>query len=144
MRNYIKSNFKIQENLKAINVWENIFKYRKAEYPKMCLLAKIIISLSASNSSVERAFSMLTLLLDDQRLSIHHSTLQDLLASTIQQCKIFWHPPFNTARSFGIYHSTLQDLLASTIQHCKIFWHHHSTLQDLLASTIQQCKIFCW
>ena len=45
----------------------------------MCLLSKIIISLSASNSTVERAFNILSLLLSDQRLSMEHSTIEKLL-----------------------------------------------------------------
>ena len=45
----------------------------------MSVLAQIILCLSASNSSVERVFSLLTLLLSDKRLSMEYSTMQKLM-----------------------------------------------------------------
>ena len=39
----------------------------------------LLTCLSGSNSTVERAFSVLTLLLSDRRLSLHHETMEDLM-----------------------------------------------------------------
>ena len=39
-------------------------------------MIKKVFSLSASNSTVERAFSFLTLLLSDKRLSLKHETIE--------------------------------------------------------------------
>ena len=42
-------------------------------------MAEIVFSLSTSNSMVERAFSLLTLLLSDKRLSLMHETIESLM-----------------------------------------------------------------
>ena len=54
-------------------------QYRSNEYPNLCLLAELVISLSGSNSAVERAFSTLRNTLCDKRVCLKHSTLEDLL-----------------------------------------------------------------
>ena len=46
-----------------------VCKYKRREFPNICLLVQIIMCLSASNSTMERAFSLLTLLLSDRRLT---------------------------------------------------------------------------
>ena len=42
-------------------------------------MTEIVFSLSASNSMVERAFSLLMLLLSDKRLSLKHETIESLI-----------------------------------------------------------------
>ena len=42
-------------------------------------MAEIVFSLSASNSMVERAFTLLTLLLSNKRLSLKHETIESLM-----------------------------------------------------------------
>ena len=42
-------------------------------------MAEIVFSMSASNSMVERAFSLLTLLLSNKRLSLKHETIKSLM-----------------------------------------------------------------
>ena len=79
LKNYVKSNFRIGDHIKAFDVWQKIFKFKRVDYPNMCLLSKIIISLSASNSTAERAFNILSLLLSDRRLSMKYSTIEKLL-----------------------------------------------------------------
>ena len=62
----------IKQNLpgkSALQVWKSILQYKRTEFPNICLLVEIIFSLSGSNSSVERAFSVLTMMLTDRRLS---------------------------------------------------------------------------
>ena len=79
LRNFVNANHRQGEDIRATEIWEKIFQYKQREYPNMCVLAQIIICLSASNSSVERAFSLLTLLLSDKRLSMKHVTMQQLM-----------------------------------------------------------------
>ena len=50
---------------------------REAEFPNMCLLAKLLLTISGSNSSVERGFSILTMMLSDQRLSTSQEVLEE-------------------------------------------------------------------
>ena len=42
-------------------------------------MAEIVFRLSASSSMVERAFSLLTVLLSDKRLSLKHETIESLM-----------------------------------------------------------------
>ena len=59
--------------------WQRLFNFRRLEFPNLSLVIELITCITGSNSSVERAFSLLTLLLDDQRLSMSHETMEDLL-----------------------------------------------------------------
>ena len=49
------------------------------ELKNVCLMAEKIFSLSTSNSMVERAFSLLTLLLSDKQLSLKYETFESLM-----------------------------------------------------------------
>ncbi|XP_065678256.1 zinc finger protein 862-like [Hydra vulgaris] len=49
-------------------LWENIFVYYRKTFPNLLLLVELIMCISCSNSSVERIFSILTLILSDRRL----------------------------------------------------------------------------
>ena len=60
----------------ALQVWKSILQYKRTEFPNICLLVEIIFSLSGSNSSVERAFSVLTMMLTDRRLKSSHDLLE--------------------------------------------------------------------
>ena len=64
-------------------MWEKIFMYKKNEFPNLCIMAELVMVLSGSNSSVERAFSLLTLLLTDRRSSLSHKTMEDLMVINI-------------------------------------------------------------
>ena len=81
LKNFVNAiyNYSAEDGPSALKIWEKICKYKRREFPNMCLLAQIIMCLSASNSTVERAFSLLTLLLSDRRLSMNHSIIQDLI-----------------------------------------------------------------
>ena len=52
---------------------------RRTEFPNLCLIASIVLSISGSNSAVERSFSILTLMLSDRRLSTSNKVLDDLM-----------------------------------------------------------------
>ena len=77
-KNYVAANASIEKN-----VWVNVFRYKQKEYHNICILAEIVLSLSGSNSTVERAFSLLTLLLTDRRLSMSHNTMEDMIIINI-------------------------------------------------------------
>ena len=76
MKNFARSH---HSGLHAHSLWEKIFIYRRNEFKNVCLMTKIVFSLSASNSMVERAFSLLILLLSDKRLSLKHETIESLI-----------------------------------------------------------------
>ena len=57
-------------------IWKAMLLYKNNQFPNLCLLAEIMICLSSSNSSVERAFSILTMMLSDRRLKTSHEVLQ--------------------------------------------------------------------
>ena len=58
---------------------KKIFIYRHNEFKNVCLMTEIVFSLSASNSMVERAFSLLILLLSDKQLLLKHKTIESLM-----------------------------------------------------------------
>ena len=60
-------------------MWEKVFQYKRKEYPNLLILAGLVMCLSGSNSTVERAFSLLTLMLTDRRLSLAHNTIENIL-----------------------------------------------------------------
>ena len=61
------------------NVWSKLFIYRINELPNILMLAEIVFCISASNSTQEKVFSTLTILLSDCRLTMKHSTMEDCL-----------------------------------------------------------------
>jgi hypothetical protein len=60
----------------ALQVWKSMLLYKNTEFPIICLRVEIVFSLSGSNSSVERAFSILTVMLTDRRLKSSHALLE--------------------------------------------------------------------
>ena len=69
----------IKQNLpgkSALQVWKSILHYKRTEFSNICFLVEIIFSLSDSNSFVERAFSVLTMMLTDRRLKSLHDLLE--------------------------------------------------------------------
>lgn len=61
------------------SLWAKVFEFRRQEFPNLCLCAEIVISISGSNSTVERAFSTLRLMLSDKRLPLSHDQMERLL-----------------------------------------------------------------
>ena len=60
-----------------VDIWAKFFQFRHDEYPNILMLAEIIFCISASNSAVERVFSILTTVLSDRRLTMRHETMED-------------------------------------------------------------------
>ena len=69
LKNFARSH---HSGLDAHSLWEKIFIYRHNEFKNVCLMAEIVFRLSASNSMVEGAFSLLT-------LSLQHETIESLM-----------------------------------------------------------------
>ena len=65
-------------NLDIVKLWEKLFVYKR-EFPNILMLAELATCFSSSNCAVERMFSILTIMLTDQRLSITHTTMEDSL-----------------------------------------------------------------
>ena len=66
---------RIKQNLlrkPVLHVWKIILQCKKTEFPNICLLVEI----SSSNSSVPRAFGILTMMLTDRRLKSSHALLE--------------------------------------------------------------------
>ena len=60
-------------------LWPKIFNFRKMEFPNLCKLVSVIMCISVSNSTVERGFSALTVVLDNRRLILSHKSIEALL-----------------------------------------------------------------
>ena len=72
----------------ARQLWASILAYREKEFPNLCILAKLIMAISGSNSNVERAFSILRLLLSDWRLSTSHTLMEMCLRIAVND--VIW------------------------------------------------------
>ncbi|XP_038063160.1 zinc finger protein 862-like [Patiria miniata] len=67
------------QGMEAGEMWAKVLQYRRKEFPNLCLLVELIMAIGVSNSTVECGFSMLTAMLSDRRLSLSHTTMEDLL-----------------------------------------------------------------
>ena len=63
----------------TVDIWKHILTYKRTEFPNVCFLLEIMISVSGSNSFVERAFSVLRKMLSDQRLCLKHKRMELIL-----------------------------------------------------------------
>ena len=75
LRNYVKIWLKKSE---TADLWKHILTHKRKVFPNVCLLTEIMIAVSGSNSSVERAFSMHTNMLSDRRLSMKHKRMESI------------------------------------------------------------------
>ena len=67
---------------------KEFYKTRRSEYPNLAKIGELIMCFSSSNSSVGKAFNLLTMLLTDQRLTNRHDTLNAILNIKIND-KVF-------------------------------------------------------
>ena len=79
-RTFVNANYR---SLEAQQMWEKIFQYKRDEFPNLVIVASLVMVMAGSNSTVERAFSLLTLMLTDRRLSLAHDTIKDILTINI-------------------------------------------------------------
>ena len=66
------------------------FNIKEQKYPNLYIVANLVMILSGSNSTVERACSLLPLLLTDQCLSLSHNTIS--ISMTINVNDKLWTP----------------------------------------------------
>ena len=76
--------FKIHAKAHTVNMttrkmWESIINFHETQFPNLVKLISLILSISGSNSQVERTFSTVTNILSDKRLSMNHNKLEDCL-----------------------------------------------------------------
>ena len=76
-KNFVRSYFSKSPSAKQL--WKSVLTYRRDEFPNLCKMASLVLSISGSNSKVERTFSTVSNILSDKRLSMSHSTLNDNL-----------------------------------------------------------------
>ena len=62
--------------MESCQLWEKILSCRRNEFPNLCLLVELALCISASNSTVEWAFSIVSLILSDCRLSMSHKMME--------------------------------------------------------------------
>ena len=60
-------------------MWESTINFHETQFPNLVKLISSILSISGSNSQVERTFSTVTNILLDKRLSMNHNKLEDCL-----------------------------------------------------------------
>jgi transcriptional antiterminator len=87
----------------AKSVWGKIIQYRRKLFPNICLMVELLLCLGMSNSTVESGFSHLTAMLRDNRLSLKHRTMENLLIIKIND--LVWN---NEER---------EDILESALNH---------------------------
>ena len=81
-KNYVRANYM---GVKSLQLWKKIFINKREEYINLCKLASTVVSLLSSNSSVEQAFSLLTLMLSNRCLDMNHTTLQNMILININE-----------------------------------------------------------
>ena len=62
--------------LKCSPLWKQLLNFRRANFPNVCQIAELVLTIGLSNAVVESGFSRLTALLSDRRLSMAHSTME--------------------------------------------------------------------
>ena len=60
-------------------MWQRILTYRASEFKNVCSLAEICLYIGASNSTVDRRFSLLCKILTEKRLRISHKAMENCL-----------------------------------------------------------------
>ena len=63
----------------ALNLWKMVLTNRKEECQQLSLLAQLFLSISRSNSTAEQAFSTLTQIITDCRISMKHKPIEDIM-----------------------------------------------------------------
>ena len=76
LRNYVQIWMK---HVDSEELWKKILEFERSEFPNVCALVEILIYISGSNSTVERAFSTLTNILTDKRLPIKNKQIEQIL-----------------------------------------------------------------
>ncbi len=69
----------LMKHVDSEELWKKILLFKRSEFPNVWALVEILIYISGSNSTVERAFSTLTNILTEKRLSMKHKRLEQIL-----------------------------------------------------------------
>ncbi|XP_050411066.1 uncharacterized protein LOC126825422 [Patella vulgata] len=98
----------------AVKLWQKICAYRKLQFPNLIKIVEILLCLGPSNSTVEAGFSHLTGMLSDRRLSLHHSSMEDLLLIKINN--LVWTEKERNA----ILESAVKSYISSKRRKCEL------------------------
>ena len=60
-------------------IWRHILTRKKGDFPNLSILVSLLLTISVSNSTVERGFSILTMMMTDRRLNLSHEVLVDIM-----------------------------------------------------------------
>ena len=77
-KRYVMAKFPELETTNSV-IWHHILTRKKYEFPNLSLVVSLLLSISVSNSTVERGFSILTLMMSDRRLGLSHEALVDVM-----------------------------------------------------------------
>ena len=66
----------LYSKMECLQFWEKMLGFRREEFPNMALLVELALCMSGSNSSVERCFNILSLVLSDRRLGMSHDMME--------------------------------------------------------------------
>ena len=76
----------LQTTIKALfihlqykEIWGKFFVYQRSEFPNISLLRQLAMTMSSSNSPVEREFSILATILMNLQLTMAHKTMEDCI-----------------------------------------------------------------
>ena len=79
-------------------LWRQILSFKRLQFPNLCLVIELLITIAGSNSAIERVFCVLILLLNDRRLCMTHETMENLMIVkgndkvwTEKEKKTSWH-----------------------------------------------------
>ena len=73
------------KNIDTEELGKKILGFKRSEFPNVCALVEILISISGSNSTVEHAFSTLKNILMDKYLFMKHKRMEQILISSCNE-----------------------------------------------------------
>lgn len=59
--------------------WRHIMMHCQEQFSNICLVLSMVISISVSNLTVERCFSILMMMMTGRRLQLSHETMRDVI-----------------------------------------------------------------
>ena len=62
------------------DIWRYVLLRQKDEFLNLCMVICLVFSILVSNSTVERCFNILNLIMGDRRLNLTHDVLVDIMS----------------------------------------------------------------
>ena len=116
----------VNQNYTAVkwpfSMWQRLFTYHASEFKNVCSLSEICLCIGASNSTVERGFSLLSNILTDKRLRISHKAMENCLLVAANSVN------FTSPERDQIINDTVNKYL----QRSASYLHQHSKRKDTI------------